>query len=260
MTKMSWIRSSKSTALLALLLVTVAAVGTATAVTASATSAPEEAQVGEEVTVTVTLTDLYAENDDWTLNGTTQLQNVTGWEVTKVQPNGSSTTESFDGQQSFQTEIASADNLERVNLTITGDVPAVENYTYDPRQTFVAANLDRIKGDNVNQIREVTIHHYTEQSRQARQAIDDAAEAVDGSGSDEAQSDLDRAISVFESGNFDDASSLAQDAQDAAESAEQSQQTLQLALYGAGALVVLALIGGGAYWYRSQQDDYDKLR
>jgi hypothetical protein len=258
--KMSWIRSSKSTAVLVLLLVAAAAVGTAAAVTTDATEAPEEAQVGDEVTVSVTLTDLYNESDNWTLNGTTELNNVTGWEVTKVQPNGNENTESFDGQTAFQTSIESADNLDSVRVTITGDVPAVEQYSYEPRQTFVGADLDRIVGENVNDVEEVTIHHYTNESDEARAAIEEAEEAVNASDSSEAQETLESAISAYDNGNFPNALNLAEEAQNDAESAQQSAQTTQMLLIGGGVLVLLLVIGGGFYYYRSQQDDYDKLR
>ena len=256
---MSWIPSSKGTTLLVLFVLVVAAVGTATAVDTSS-DAPEEAQVGEEVTVTVELTDLYNESGDWTLNGSTQLENVTGWEVTKTQPNGEETTETFDGEQSFDTEITSDANLDTVEVAITGDVPSVENYTYRPRQTFLGADLNRIVGDNTNQITEVRIHHYTNESSEARQAIADAESAVNGTNSDEAESDLESAISAYDNGNFENARNLAGDAQSAAESAEQSEQTTTMLLLAGGAVLVIALIGGGVYYYRSQQDDYDKLR
>lgn len=258
--KMSWIRSSKSTAVLVLLLVAVAAVGTAAAVTTASTEAPEEASVGEEVTVSVTLTDLYNESDNWTLNGTTQLNNVTGWEVTKIQPNGSENTESFDGQTAFETRVESADNLDSIEVTITGDVPAVEQFSYEPRQTFVAADLNRIVGENVNDVEEVTVHHYTNESRDARAAIDEAESAVNGTDSSEAQETLASAISAYDNGNFPNAIDLAEEAQNDAESAEQSAQTMQLILLGGGALVLVVLLGGGFYYYRSQKDDYDKLR
>ena len=257
---MSWIRSSKSTALLVLFVLAVAAVGTATAVSVDSTDAPEEAQVGDEITVTVTLTDLYNESDNWTLNGSTQLTSVTGWEVTKIQPNGNENTESFDGQQAFETEIASGDNLEEVELTITGNVPEVENYTYRPRQTFVAGEFNRVVGQNVNQIDSVEVHHYTNESRTARQAIADAESVVNGSDSQDAQSRLQTAIDAFEDSSFDVAQTNAEDARNTAESAEESAQTTQLIIYAVVALVVLGLVGGGIYYWRSQQDDYDKLR
>lgn len=262
---MSWIRSSKSTALLVLFIVSVAAVGTAAAVTVDSTDAPEEAQVGEEITVSVTLTDLYGGDgnaESWTLNGTTQLQNVTGWTVTKIQPNGNEETisEPFEGSQSFEVEVASEENLDRVQVEITGNVPSVETPSYRPPQGFTAAALSQVRGDNTNEIETVTVHHYTSQTRATRNNIRDAEEAVNGSSSGDAQDRLDNAIEAYDGGNFDVANSTAQDAQDTAEDAQQSEQTMQFVLIGVGAVAVLLVIGGGVYYYRQQQDDYDKLR
>lgn len=258
--KMSWIRSSKGTTLAVLLLVSVAAVGTAAAVSVSATSAPEEARVGEEVTVSVTLTDLYSENSDWTLEGSTELRNVTGWEVTKIQPNGNTNTETFSGQQSFSTQIASAENLERVNLTITGDVPPIEEHSFRPPQSFVGADLDRVVGENTNNIEQVTVVHYTNRSRAVRNSILQAEQAVNGSNSDQARSRLNASIQAYNDESFDSANTSAADALDTAQNAQESQETTQLLLYAGGAVVLLLLIGGGVYYWRSQQDDYDKLR
>ena len=257
--KMSLIPSSKGTTALVALVIAMAAVGTAAAVTASDTSAPDEAQVGEEVSVSVTLSNLYSDNDEWTLRGTTQLTNVTGWEVTKVRPAGN-TTEEYTGQDSFETGISNADNVTDVVVTITGDAPPVEEFQYDPPQRFEAAKLAQAVGQGESTIETVQIHHYTNESRQALNAIQSADEAVSGTDNADAQSYLQNAIDFYETGNFDQAISNAEQAEETANEAKSSQDTMTLILYGVGALVVLALIGGGVYYYRNQQDSYDKLR
>ncbi|WP_181685761.1 hypothetical protein [Halorhabdus salina] len=258
---MSWIRSSKGLALLAVLVLTFAAVGAVTAASVQA-DAPAEAQVGEEITVSATITDVYETADQWQLNGTTELRNVTGWTVTKVTPSGEETTTQFDGATDFEVAITGEENIDHINVTITGDVPSVEDYSYDPPQSFVAADFNRVQGNNVNDIETISVHHYTEESNQTRQVIDEARQAVEESDSEDANATLTNAIGVFNGGgeNFAEARSLAKDAKNTAESAEQSAQTTQLILYGVGALVVLALIGGGIYYWRSQQESYDKLR
>ncbi|WP_195837567.1 hypothetical protein [Halorhabdus sp. CBA1104] len=256
---MSWIRSSKGVALLAVLVLTFAAVGAVTAASVQ-TDTPDEAQVGEEITVSATITNVYETSDQWRLNGTTALTNVTGWTVTKVTPSGEENTTQFDGATDFEVAISGEENLKHVNVTITGDVPPVEAYSYDPPQSFTAAQFDRVQGNNVNEIRTISVHHYTPDSQSARQLIDEADQAVNDSSSDDARSDLDSAISAYENENFPNAENLSQSAIDAAESAEQSAQTTQLILYGAGGLVVLVLVGGGIYYWRSQQESYDKLR
>lgn len=256
---MSWIRSSKGITLLAVLVFAFATVGVVTAASVSADT-PAEAQVGEEITVSATISDVYETSEEWTLNGTTELQNVTGWEVTKVTPSGDENTTRFGGSTTFDVPITGEENLNHVEVSITGTVPPIEQFSYDPPQSFAAADFNRVEGNNVNDIETITVHHYTAESSDTRDAIDEADAAVNDTSSDEAQSDLSGAISSFENGNFPNAKNLSESALDAAESAKQSAQTTQLVLYGVGALVVIALIGGGIYYWRSQQDDYDKLR
>lgn len=258
--KMSLIPSSKGTTALVALVIAMAAVGTAAAVTASDTSAPDEAQVGEEVTAEVTLTELYADDSDWTLRGTTQLQNVTSWQVSQTYPNGTTVTETFEGQTQFELEVTSSENFESITVSITGDAPPVDEFQYDPPQQFDAATLTKAVGQGESTIETVQVHHYTNESRQAWNAIRDAEEAVENSDSNDARNRLQQAKDAYNSGNFGNAESIANDAKNTAEEAKQSQDTMTLILYGVGALVVLALIGGGVYYYRNQQDSYDKLR
>ncbi|MFW6435580.1 MAG: hypothetical protein ACOCY1_04295 [Halovenus sp.] len=258
--KMSLIPSSKGTAALVALVIAMAAVGTAAAVTASDISAPDEAQVGEEVTAEVTLTELYAEEEDWTLRGTTELENVTSWQITQTFSNGSEETESFDGQSEFELEMDSSDNYDSVTVSITGDAPSVESFSYDPPQSFNAATLTKLVGEGENDIETVEVHHYTNESKEASDAIREAQESVNESDNADAESDLQDAIEFYESENFERAIDNADRAREATEDSQQSQDTTPLLLYGAGALVVLALIGGGVYYYRNQQDSYDKLR
>ena len=255
---MSWIRSSKGITLLAVLALSVAAAGTVTAVSVTS-DAPAEAQVGETVSITTSLSDVYEDAENWQLNGETALEDVSGWEVTKVTPSGETNTTQFENA-SFDVPVQSSENIDHINVTVTGTVPSVEQYSYDPPQTFDAVTLTRLNDNQATDITTIDVHHYTSDSQASRDVLDEAATAVNDSDSEDAQSELDNAIASFNDGSFGPAESNAQDAIDAAESAESSQQTMQLVLYGVGAIVVIALIGGGIYYYKSQQDDYDKLR
>ncbi|QSG12873.1 putative membrane protein [Halapricum desulfuricans] len=257
---MNSILSSKRTAVVVALVIAAAAVGTVAAVQPSDTAAPDEAGVGEEVTVEVTLSELYETDDDWTLRGTTQLENVTGWDVVQTYPNGTTAEVSYEGDSEFERQISSSDNFESITVSITGDAPAVESFSYQPPQSFAAAELTKIVGDSESVIEAVEVHHYTNESENARQIIQDAETAVSDADSADAESDLQNAIDWYNEGEFDRAISNAENAEQTANEATQSQDTMQLLLYGVGALVVLALIGGGVYYYRNQQDDYDKLR
>ncbi|QSG15900.1 putative membrane protein [Halapricum desulfuricans] len=259
---MNSIPSSKGTALLVTLLIAMAAVGTAAAVTTSETTAPEEAQVDEEVTVEVTITELYEPDDDWTLRGTTQLDNVTSWQVTQTSLNGTTVEpdENYAGQSEFELDVSSGDSFRSITISVTGDAPDIDDFSYNSPQTFDGMKLTKALGGGESDIETVEIHHYTEDSREARNAIESAEAAVNGTDSADAESDLQNAIDWYNEGEFDRAISNAESAEQAANNAQGSNDTPVL-LYGIGAIVVLVLIGGGVYYYRSQQQDsYDKLR
>ncbi|AWB27564.1 hypothetical protein [Halococcoides cellulosivorans] len=246
---MNSIRCSEGLALLAVVIVALSAVGTAAAVTIEESQGPDEAEVGTEVTIEYEITELYSDSTSWTLNGTTELENVTGWDIEMVKPSGESDTSFVEGSQSFEAEIAGDQNYERVIVSITGTVPAVEEYSYDPAQTFTAIELTSVTGQNENELYADEIHHYTAESSDARDAIDAAADAG------AAGSDFQGAVSSFENANFENAQSLA----DSARSGAQQGQMMRNVAIGVVALLVIFALVGGIYYWRSQQDDYDRL-
>lgn len=259
MTRMNLTRCSRLA--VALLCVALLATGVASAFSVSADGVPSSAAVGEEVSVTYTVDDPFTDApNEWTLNGTTELENV-GWTVTVLRAgNPIENGETTYGDQSFERDLSVDNNGDQVRIELTGEVPEVENFTYEPREQFVVASLDRVTGSNAEEFRNDTAHHYTEDSRAARQSIEDAESAIEAAGGhDEAENLRDSAVSAYEVGNFDNAENLSTQAENQAESAEQSQQTMQLALMGVGALLVIALVAGGIYYWRSQQDEYSKL-
>ena len=259
---MSWTRSSKSAALVVLLALSLAAVGTAGAISFAPGEAPEEARVGETVTTTVVIEDPFVDMpDQWTLQGSTELEQVS-WTVTVIQQGDQiDDGETVYGEQSFEQDLDAANGGDTIEIELTGEVPAVENYTYEPRETFTLYDFDSMQGSSTSDLNATAVHHYTNDSRDARLAIDNATAAINETGGNsEAESQRQRAISAYDNGNFGNAESLASDAQEQAESAEQSAQRTQTILMGVGALVVLALIGGGIYYWQSQQgDDFSKL-
>jgi len=257
---MNSIPSSKGTALLVTLLIAMAAVGTAAAVSVEDTSAPEEAQAGQEVTVEVTLTDLYKPDGNWTLHGTTQLENVSRLEIIKTPLSGTPERENYPGETDFEVNISAHNNFESITITIVGDAPEATDFSYNSPQTFNGVTLTKRLEGSETKIETIDIHHYTADSREARNAIESAEAAVNGTDSADAESDLQNAIDWYNEGEFDKAISNAESAEEAANDAQGSSDS-PVILYGIGAIVVLALIGGGAYYYRSQQQDsYDKLR
>jgi hypothetical protein len=242
---MSWIRSSKAAALGVLFVVALAAVGTATAVTVQADD-PEPMAVGSSVEYTATVQEPFRDApDQWALEGETELGNAT-WTVQVTAQGDPVTTEDYQGQ-SFSHDLDSATGATEIEVTVSGDVRSIGEYDYDDyaEENFTLAALSRGAGAELDTI---TATRYTEESREARQAIDSAIEAVGGT-----NDAIERAISSYNNGNFENAIGLAEDAQSGAQSG-------QLLLYAVIAVVVLAVVGGGVYYYRQQQDQGYKLQ
>ncbi|GCF13178.1 hypothetical protein Harman_11130 [Haloarcula mannanilytica] len=258
---MNLIRCSNKTAALLCVVALLATAGTASAFSVSADGVPSETAVDEEVSVTYTIDDPFTDApNEWTLSGSTELQNVS-WTVTVLRAGDQVDQETY-GDQSFEQDLNIDNNGDQVRIELVGTTPAVSNYTYDPAQSYQVASLSRISGNNEDEFRNDTAHHYTEESQATRQAIDDAQAAIDeAGGNEEAEELINSAISSYENENFQNAQDLAGQAQSQAEQAQQSAQTQRTLLMAGGALVVLLLLVGGGYYAYTQMggDDYSKL-
>ncbi|MFB6164692.1 MAG: hypothetical protein ABEJ31_05990 [Haloarculaceae archaeon] len=250
---MNWSRCSRTLAVALLVLTLLAPVASAVAVGPS--GVPGEAQVGSDVSATFTFTELYSDYEEWTLHGETNATNVT-WTVTQYDQAGNQLSQqSYDGQ-SFDESVALSSDASKVEVEIAGTTPEVANYSYEPPQTFRLAEFSQVReGGTSKSLERFGVHYYTEESKPARQAIDDAAPAVESSGSKQAKRKLDQAKQAYNRENFELATDLASDAKQAAQS---SQQT-QLLVYAAVALVVVVLVAGGIYYWWSNRSTYDKL-
>jgi Spy/CpxP family protein refolding chaperone len=256
---MNWNRCFRSltTALTLLVVVSLLAVPVA-AISASADGVPDRQQVGQERQATFTLTDLYEDSsEEFTLRGETELE-AANWRVRYVQLNGDTTSETFSGA-SFETTVSSADNVERVEIRVTGAAPEVANFTYDPAQRFELATFSKVVGENVNTVDTWNVVHYTEASAEARDAIDSASTAVEGANSEQAEEQLNRAIRAYGSGEFDLATDLAADAESTAQQSQQSSQTTELVLYGAIGVVALVAVAGAVFYLRGRSGPSDPL-
>ena len=244
--------SSRCSSLAALLLVVVVAVGAAGAVSVSDANVPREAQVGTDVQGTFVLGELFRNPslNTWILQGNTDLESVT-WTVEVLNQAGTEIDQqSYDGQ-SFQHPVDIEDGDFEIQITITGTVPSVATYTYNPAQEFVFAELSQAREGGTSDVVETYgTHHYTENSRTAREAIDSAQAAIDRAGGhQEAQRTLNSAVDAYESENFELAVDLATQAEESASRARSTQTRNQLILMVVGVLVVLAiLVGGFLYW------------
>jgi hypothetical protein len=262
MTKTSWSRFSKL-AVVCLHALSVASVPVA-GVSVGDSTVTSDAEVGEQITATVTLTELYQDPqlETWTLEGQTELTDVT-WTVEYYDQTGARVDQqSFDGQSFSGAQVSAEEGTSEVRVRITGTVPEVTEYSYDPPQSFTVLDLTQAReGGSSNDIDSWSATHYTQESREARNAIDDAAAAVEEVNSQSAEQDLQRAIEAYngDGDEFGLAADLATQAQEDAEQTRQSNRLTRLALYGVGGLVVIGLLVGGVLYWRSQQGGPDKL-
>jgi hypothetical protein len=259
---MSSNRSSKL--LLAGLVLALVAAGPAAAVSVSGGSAPSEAAVGSGVDVTYTLEELYTNYDEWSLEGETGLTSVT-WTVTTYDLSGSQQERYEYTGQSFAHAVSKDDDVAEVTVRVQGTVPEWSDWSYDPAQSLTVAAFDETKqGGTETNVTSSATRPYTEASQSARTAIAEAQssiEAASGAGADvtEAENLLSNAISAYDAGNFGNAQDLAENAAASAQSAQQSSQRTSTLMLLGGAVLVLALLGGIAYWYLSNRETYDKL-
>jgi hypothetical protein len=253
-------RCSKAALALVVLLAAVAAPAVATTVDDSAPV--ESAEVGSEVTVSYTLNDLYENATSYTLRGETGLTDPT-WIVATYDNQGNKlgdnrTVDTANFTQAIDGEV------DEVVVRLTGTVPDLANYTYDPAQQVTLAEFVRVQGNADTVISADTTRFYTADSQAAREAIQNASTAIEdakdaGASVSGAEDTLSNAISAFDAENFQNALDLAEEAESKATSSKQSSQTQSTLLMAGAGVVVLLLVGGGIYWYRSNQDDYDEL-
>ena len=260
MTKTSWNRFSKLA--LACLVALTALAAPVAAVSVAEDDVPSEAQVDSKVTTTVTLNELYQnpQLESWTLAGSTELTDVT-WTVTYYDQTGAKVNQqSFDGRNFSGASIDAGDGTSEVEVRVTGTVPQVDDYTYEPPQSFTVMALEQTReGGSTNEIDTWTATHYTQESREARNEIDDAASTVEEVNDEEAERRLGNAIEAYDGEEFTLATDLAGQAEERAQQTQQSNQRMQLILYAVGGLVIVGLVVGGFLYWRSQQSGHDKL-
>lgn len=229
----------------------------AAAVDTTPINGPEDSEAGTDFEATYELTDLFTDYESWTLVGQTDVTSVT-WTVTQYDQAGNQVAQqSYDGQQ-FSQDVDIESGVSRIEVRITGTTPGFDTPTYDPPQRFTAADFTlQRQGGTQQDLATSQVHHYTQESRDARGEIDDAAAVVDRSGGDDSRETLDSAISAFNAGNYDNANQLANRAEDEAQRNARTRSTM---LYGGAAIVILVVLGAGYFLYRSRQQGPSRLR
>ena len=227
--------------------------------------APSTAQVGEQQSTTFEVTEPFSDYEEWTLRGETDLTEVT-WQVTTFDNAGNQVNQETLTGQEMTYDLQASSGVTRVEVRIEGTTPQASAFEWDYPDTAVTyASFEQTQeGGSTNPLTTYETRPYTSESEGAYAAIADAEDAVDsaqsqGAGVSGAESDLEDAVEFYNSGNFEQAVSNAEEAESAASSAVSSAQRTQLLLYGGVGLVAVLLIAGAAYWYSQQQDSYDKL-
>ncbi len=220
---------------------------------------PESAMQGDEVTATFTLnqTALYDRYNEWTLRGETELTNVT-WTVVGESVDGNINVDETYPKQgndgtSFEHSIDSEQAVAQIEVTVRGTVPVVTEFNYSPAQTLMIADFTQVRGSNTRPLGTFTTRPYTNESDVARNTIERAQEAVNGSNNADARDTLGDAISFYNGGQFDEAIDAAERAENTAKQSRQQSQFVQTALYAIVALVGIGGIAGGVWWYRKNQ-------
>jgi len=265
MTRTNSNRSSR--VVFATVVVLLAAAVPAAAVSVTGEDVPEEAQVGTQVSASITLDELYQnpESERWVLSGTTELTDVS-WTIVFYDQTGSQVDiQEPTGQAFSDVSIAADAGTAEVEVRVTGTAPEIDSYSYDPAQAFTMMELTRGQsGGASDTIDTWEAHHYTQQSDAARQAIEEAGTAIDdaeasGANPADARANYEDAIAAYEDGSFDVATNLANRATEQANGARQSSQTQRMIIYAVGGLIVLGLLVGGVFYWRSQQGPEDPL-
>jgi len=255
--EMNWTHSSRLVVLGIVLAVALGTAGTALAVSVSG-DAPAAAEVGEEVSMEATVEDPFEDQpDEWTIGGETELESAS-WTIEIETVGGDEETISGSGSSIEQT-ISADDGISEVRVRVSGTVPSLSTFEYEDieEEHYVAVELSNADSGETLTDGEFTAHRFTEESNEARQAIDEASEAVEASGDEDAQAQLENAIEAYNAGEFELATNLATEAQNTAESAG---QTRQLLLIGGAVVVLGAIVVGGVFFWRSRQTDTHKLQ
>jgi len=245
--------------LVAIVLVLTAVVAPVAAVSTSTQDVPDETQVGDEVSATVTVTELYSEYESWTLHGETNLTDVT-WTVRKLDQAGNRVSQtSYDGK-TFNESVNIENDTARIEIQIRGTTPAVRNFSYEQKEQFLLSGFELLRqGGTQQDISQTRVHYFTEDSKTARQAIERASATVEDSGDSEAEATLSDAIEAYNDEEFGSATTFAANAETQAQQAQNTQNRNRLLVYAVATLLVIALFVGGVLYWRSQQDSYDKL-
>jgi hypothetical protein len=251
---MSWIRSSKGVLLAVLLAGSLVAAGTATAYSVSV-DAPDDAEVGNEVTLTATIDEPFPDDDssqEWTLRGTTGLDQA-NWSV-RTSNVGNPDGLAVGSGSEVTTQLSAANGTTEVVVEVTGVAPTIDTYSYENQANVTGLVVQKRVDGSVQDSTTASLKLYTADSREARNAIQEAEAALGDGASTEAENMLSNAKAFYDSGQFEKAIQNANDAKSASEGG------LPIIPIVGGIVVLVALVGGVVYYRRSQRGTGHKLQ
>jgi len=239
------------------------------AVNVSETGVPDRVQtnatVGVDSDLSFTLTDLYSRYDSYQLVAQTDLEAAV-WTVTTENPQGQTIAQTTRNGSNITVQIGG--NVDSVVVELEGRAPppsAVEFQYQPPQSITIAAFSQRQQGGVASPIGDpITAQIYTEDSAEARTALEAAAASIDeaeAAGADVGEADdlFDSAVEAYNSGEFGLATNLAEQAESNADSAAAAQSQQSLLLMIGGAVLALLIVGAIVYWYLQNRGPADKL-
>ena len=229
--------------------------------------APTSAEAGSELHIEgLTLTEPFAVGDEWTMEVSTELDDV---RLVVTPRDGAGNALEDRTIDVFNEETVTLDiddsRISTVEFEVRGDVPLIGlgpgRYSYEDRslENITALEVTERLNGGTQRIENGTfeVHRFTEQSRDARQAIDEASQAAEDADSDDARNRVNEAITFYNNAEFSNAITAANEAGDIADSEGDTRRTLLLL---AGVVLGLVAVGGIAYYWRSQQGSANKLQ
>ncbi len=244
---MNWTHSSKVIVFAVLLTVSLGTAGTAVAFSFDDSGVADEMEVGTEQTSTVVIQEPFEEREvGWTLIVDSEYESA-NVAITTTTVDGTENTVSDSGSAQVTLDDSAIRNVE---ITVTGTVPQVDQYSYEnpEQEDFVAVRVN----DSAGTIETWNVHRYTQQSREARNKLDEASEIAG-----EDSGDLDSARTLYNSGEFEQSIT---ESEAIINDQESSEQTQTLLFVGAGVVVLLLLAGGGYYVYNQRSRNTNKLQ
>lgn len=228
---------------------------------------PESAEVGDEVTVEeLTMTEPFevSGGSSWMMQVSTELDSPR-LQVTAVDGAGNPVLETDVTENRVLLEINDT-SISEIIFQVRGDVPEIGGtgpgaYSYENRaqENISVLEVKEVFDGQTRTVEngEYELHRFTPDSQAARQAIDNASEAVESADSGDARERLEEAKTFYNSEQFDSAIEAANDAESTANS---EGETRELLILIGGLLAVLIAVGGLAYYLRSRQGTENTLQ